>query len=403
MKNILKIALNIPWSFAILGKMYKNKKIIAIIPARGDSKGIPKKNIKDLNGKPLISWTIKQAKESKYIDKICVSTDDIEISSISENCGAEIINRPRDISGDTASTESALLHASEELNGDYDIMLLLQCTSPLRHSSQIDEAIEKMFNEKSDSLLTGYSNDRFYWDNEGNSLNYDFNKRPRRQDKDWEFVENGSFYLTKKEILLKNKNRLGGKVSQYIMPRWMSFEIDEPFDFELIEILMKNKYTQGDSFEDKLKAIKMILFDVDGVFTDGSVFLDAKGNETLKFSRIDGKGIELLRRKGYLLGVISSEKNTIVEKRMQKLKMLEIHLGIKDKLSIYNKIKSKYSLSDEEICFCGDDVQDIEILEKVGLRCCPSNSQEKVKDVCDFKSNKIGGSGFVRDVANLIL
>lgn len=222
--------------------MYKNKKIIAIIPARGGSKGIPGKNIKDLNGKPLIAWTIKQVKESRYVDETYVSTDDIEISSISEKRGAKIINRPKSISGDTASTESALLHASAELNDDYDIMLLLQCTSPLRYASQIDEAIEKMINEQRDSLLTGYVNDSFYWDNDGNPLNYNFDSRPRRQDKDWEFVENGSFYLTKKKILLKRKNRLGGKVSQYIMPKWMSFEIDEPFDFELIKILMEKKY-----------------------------------------------------------------------------------------------------------------------------------------------------------------
>ncbi|MCK4996957.1 acylneuraminate cytidylyltransferase [Candidatus Pacearchaeota archaeon] len=384
--------------------MYKNKKIVAVIPARGGSKGIPRKNIKMIMGKPLIAWTIEQAKGSKYIDEVYVSTDDSEIKSISERFGAEIINRPENISGDTASTESALLHVSEALNEDYDIMALFQCTSPMRYSSQIDEAIEKMVGTKSDSLLTGYENDSFYWNNDGNSMNYDFLKRPRRQDKEWEFVENGSFYLTEKEILLTVKNRLGGKVSQYLMPKWMSFEIDEPFDFELIEILMKKKFLiNQDDIDKKIKEIKMILFDVDGVFTNGLVTMSTSGDESLTFSRIDGKGIELLRERGYAIGVISSEDSTVVRKRMEKLKISEIHLGIKNKLEIYNQLKAKYNLDDSELCFCGDDVQDIQVMEKCGLKCCPLNAQLEVKNICDIKSDKIGGSGFVRDVADLIL
>lgn len=217
--------------------MYKGYKVVAVIPARGGSKGICKKNIKILKRKPLIEWTIEQALDSRYIDGIYVSTDDEEISKISKNKGVNVIDRPGKISGDTATTESALIHASEYLNNNYDIMILLQCTSPLRSSKQIDEALEKMISEKSDSLLSGYINDRFLWRG-GKSINYDYTNRPRRQDKEWEFVENGSIYIFKKEILLKYKNRLGGKISQYEMPKWMSFEIDDQFDFDLIEYLM---------------------------------------------------------------------------------------------------------------------------------------------------------------------
>ena len=148
--------------------------------------------------------------------------------------------------------------------------------------------------------------------------------------------------------------------------------------------------------------ISTFIFDVDGVFTDGSVYLDNNGNESLKFSRIDGKGIELLRKKGYLLGVISSEKNDIVKKRMKKLQIKEIHLEIKNKLKVYEDIKKKYKLKNEEICFCGDDIQDIPVMKKCGMRCCPSNSQEEVIRICDFKSSKVGGNGFVREVCNML-
>ncbi len=129
-------------------------------------------------------------------------------------------------------------------------MILLQCTSPLRTAKQIDDAVEQIIIEKSDSLLSGYVNDRFLWE-DGKPMNYDYKKRPRRQEKKWEFVENGSLYIFKKDILLKEKNILGGKISQFIMPKWMSFEIDEIFDFELVEFLMKNKYLKSVKFQEK--------------------------------------------------------------------------------------------------------------------------------------------------------
>ena len=231
--------------------MYKNKKIISIIPARGGSKGIPKKNIKQLFGKPLIVWTIKQALNSKYIDELYVSTDDEEIASISIKAGAKIIKRPKSISRDNTPTTPVLLHASEYLKNNYDIMMILQCTCPLRYTFQIDEAIKKFFKENADSLLTGYINERFYWDFNGNPLNYDYKNRPRRQEKEWEFIENGSFYIFKKDLFLRSKNFLGGKISQYIMPKWMSFDIDEPFDLELVNYLMKNKYTKSSDYKNE--------------------------------------------------------------------------------------------------------------------------------------------------------
>jgi YrbI family 3-deoxy-D-manno-octulosonate 8-phosphate phosphatase len=378
-------------------------KIVAIIPARGGSKGIPKKNIRQLAKKPLIAWTINQAKNSNHITEIYVSTDDEQIAKISKRFRSKIILRPADISDDAASTESALLHASEFLNHDYDLMILLQCTSPIRTAEQIDEAVDQLIQEKSDSLLSGYINDRFLWKN-GSSFNYDYKKRPRRQEKEWEFVENGSIYIFKKEVLLKEKNRLGGKISQFIMPKWMSFEIDDVFDLELVEFLIKRYYLKkGTTIEKKVKKSKMVLFDVDGVFTDGSVYLNKKGEEWLKFSRVDGKGIELLRKKEFIIGVVSSEKSETVKKRMEKLQIKEIHLGIKDKLDIYTTLKEKYNLTDDEICFCGDDVQDISVLEKVGFSCCPENALEEVKNICDYVSDKKGGCGFIRDICDIII
>ncbi len=380
-------------------------RIISIIPARGGSKGILRKNTKFLFNKPLIAYSIEQSLKSKLIDDTFVSTEDDEIKMISMKYGAKVINRPLELATDTCSTESVLLHASKELNNNFDYMVLLQPTSPIRYPKQIDEAIELIQEENTDSLLSVYKNESFFWDKNGKSLNYDFKNRPRRQDKDWELVENGSIYITRKEILLKEKNRLGGKIVTYLMPRWMSFEIDEQFDFELVEYLLKTKFRELylDYYKKLIKDLKLIIFDVDGVFTDGSIYLDNKNNEFLRFSRIDGKGIELLHKKGLDLAVITSENSEIVKSRMKKLKIRDIFIDIKDKMKKYNELKEKYKLEDKNICFLGDDIQDLDILKIVGFSCCPINAQRVVKENSIYNSPFKGGEGFVRDVSNLIL
>ncbi len=218
------------------------QKIISIIPARGGSKGIPRKNVKLLNNKPLIAYSIEQSLHSKLINKTYVSTEDNEIKRISIEYGAEVIDRPQELAGDTVSTEAVFLHVAEYLKNDFNYMVLLQPTSPIRYPRQIDEAIDIIIKKKGDSLLSVYKNEYSLWNKNGSSINYDYKNRPRRQDRDWEFVENGSIYITKKEILINEKNRLGGKILMYKMPKWMSFEIDKIFDFELIEWLLTSKY-----------------------------------------------------------------------------------------------------------------------------------------------------------------
>ncbi|MFX0014111.1 MAG: KdsC family phosphatase [Promethearchaeota archaeon] len=153
----------------------------------------------------------------------------------------------------------------------------------------------------------------------------------------------------------------------------------------------------------QIKKVKMAIFDIDGVFTDGSVYIDSNGREMVKFSRIDGKGIELLIEAGIHVGIISSEASDAVKYRMNKLNISEVHLGIRNKLESYNSIKEKFQLSDHEICYCGDDIQDIQILTRCGFSCCPKNAQNEVKDICDYISEYEGGSGFVRDICNILL
>ena len=143
--------------------------------------------------------------------------------------------------------------------------------------------------------------------------------------------------------------------------------------------------------------------DIDGVFTDGSVYVDSHGNEMLKFSRIDGKGIELIRGKKILTGVISQEDSDSSRSRMKKLQIDYIALGIKNKLTIYDEWKKDLNLEDANICVCGDDVSDLQILKHAGFSCAPVNAIDEVKSVVDYISNYKGGEGFIRDICNIIL
>ncbi len=220
--------------------------IVAIIPARGGSKGIPRKNISPMAGKPLIVWSIEAARTSRYIERVVVSTDDREIASISGEHGAQIVWRPPEMSGDTASSESALLHTLDclkrEEGREPELVLFLQATSPLRRSDDIDNAI-KTFNEHhADSLFSGCYADRFTWTLTGNGVepkNYDPTHRPRRQERGRETVEeNGSMYLFKPWVIRQFGSRLGGVIAVYVMPRLYSFEVDEQEDLEFMERIM---------------------------------------------------------------------------------------------------------------------------------------------------------------------
>lgn len=228
--------------------MLGSKRILAIIPARGGSKGIPRKNLKRLNDLPLISWTIQASLNSKYIDSTVVSTEDPEIEDVAKSVGALVIRRPLALASDESPTEPAMIHVVQKLEssggkggGIFDLILLLQCTSPLRNASHIDEALELYDQAGVDSLLSAVPTYAFFWrkaNNHHGSSIHDYHERPRRQDKVPLYQENGAIYITTRNILVEERNRLGGTIAIYSMSEENSIEIDTQLEFTICEQLM---------------------------------------------------------------------------------------------------------------------------------------------------------------------
>lgn len=223
------------------------RNIVAVIPARGGSKGIPKKNLIDFCGKPLIAWSILQAQASTAVNSVWVTSDDSEILSVAEMFGAKPILRPPSLSGDKASSESAWLHALnfiESQTNEVDLFVGMQATSPLRHAEDLDNAIISFINKDLDSLLSVTEvEDFFMWKLNKNgkacSLNYDFNTRKPRQQIEKQYLENGSFYIFKPNLLKRTNNRLGGEIGFYVMDKYKMFQIDCYEDIDLCANLMK--------------------------------------------------------------------------------------------------------------------------------------------------------------------
>jgi len=226
--------------------MYKNNKVLAIIPARGGSKGIPKKNIKELGGKPLISHTIKQAKESDFITDFFVSTDDEEIIHVSEFYGSKIIKRPFNISQDSSKTEECLVHAIKKLSNSgltFDYLVVLEPTSPFRKANTIDNCIKNIIDQERNSLLTVYETKACIGEIDS-SLNYKpiiKNQPRRRQDRKPLFVESSTVYVIKVDFLLKTNSLVCEDWLAYILEEKEAIDINTHDDLIYANFLINSE------------------------------------------------------------------------------------------------------------------------------------------------------------------
>jgi N-acylneuraminate cytidylyltransferase len=220
--------------------------IAAIIPARGGSKGIPRKNVRRIHGVPLLTYTVRHALESDLVTQVIVSTDDDEIAEVATGSGAAVIRRPPELAGDFEPSESALLHALDELEfssgHEPELLVFLQATSPIRMPGQIDGAIRLLFERGFDSVFSSSPDHGFVWelaeDGRPSPLTYNPAQRPMRQQIGERVVENGSIYVMKPHILRTTGCRLGGRIGVYRMGYLEGFQVDEARDLQTVETIL---------------------------------------------------------------------------------------------------------------------------------------------------------------------
>lgn len=381
-------------------------KTVALIPVRGGSKSIPFKNIKELCGKPLVYWTAKAACKSKYINEVYIATDSPEIRrTVDYFCQNEkdifsklkVIGRSAENASDTASTESVMLEFAQ--NYDFENIVLIQATSPLLMGQDIDGGMEVFEKPGTDSVISLVRQKRFIWNSDGDRVsasNYDVFNRPRRQDFDGFLMENGAFYITTKEALLRTHNRISGTIRPYIMPEDTAIEIDEPDDFIVLERLLQKRLKN--SKHTSRHDIRMVVMDCDGCLTDGGMYYSESGDELKKFNARDGMAISKVHEKGIITGIITGENMQLNQRRADKLHMDFIIHGAKDKLTELKHICSEYNISLKEVLYIGDDLNDIEAMKATGYCACPADASIKVRQISDYIAKKNGGAGAVREI-----
>lgn len=376
--------------------------VIAFIPVRGGSKSIPLKNIKSFCGKPLVCWNIEALEACKKVDRIIIATDSDKIEDVVKSKSYKktfIYRRSTENACDTASTESVMMEYIKYADlTSMDVFILVQATSPLTESEHFDEAIEMYYNNDYDSILTCVRNYRFYWNENGSSLNYDYKDRPRRQNFSGILMENGAFYINTVKNIIKDKNRLSGKIGIYEMPEYTATEIDEPDDWTILENLMYKHVLTRKSVN--RHDIKLFLCDVDGTLTDGGMYYSETGDELKKFDTRDGMGFQLLHDTGIKIGIITSESTKIVKNRALKLNVDYLYQGKKEggKLEVAKDICTKMGIELSQVAYIGDDINCLSLLNAVGIKACPSDSNKRIKDINNIIILKrTGGNGCVRE------
>lgn len=379
-------------------------KTIAFIPVRGGSKSIPGKNIRRLGGRPLLHWTLDAATRSELIERVYVSSDSDEILRCAKefsNPKVEAVVRPAEFATDTASTEAAVLDFAEQT--EFDKMVLIQATSPLTTSADLDGALRKMEELSADSLLSVTHEHRFRWTKRADGLvdagNYDPMHRPRRQDWDGELMENGAFYITSRHALLRSRCRLSGSVASWTMGGKTAVEIDTPEDWEILEALVST--TRG--LRKIPRDVRLLVSDVDGVMTDAGMYYGPEGEALKKFSTRDGMGMRFWREAGREVAIVTGEKSEAVTRRAEKLGISEVHLGAADKLPVVRRIAVTRGLSLDQVAYVGDDLNDLAAIQAVGFSACPADAAPEIQRVVDYVCARRGGEGCVREVIDLLL
>ncbi len=373
---------------------------ILIIPVRGGSKGIPRKNLKTVNGISLVERSLRVALKSK-VDQIIVSTDDKEISDVAIKYGATLHNRSSENSGDSASTESVILEVVEkyQINWPSDSAVgFIQATSPFVSTKTINECFDLA--EKGYSSFSAKSFHGFTWEklDKWVPVQHPPEFRPRRQDLNEKVVETGAIYCFPLKQFKEKKYRFCSEPKPVMVNSITGIEIDDISELELANLLATQFELIDVDFKN-FRLPKIIFTDFDGCLTDDKVKVNILRKESVKANRKDGLAVKRLEKLGIKVVIATSETNEVVEIRAKKMKV-EALRGLMNKQKSISNYLEKNSLNWEDTWYVGNDVNDLEAMQKVALSLCPLDASTEVFKIADVVLSKRGGEGVLAEIAS---
>lgn len=381
--------------------------VVAVIPARGGSKGVPRKNLQRVGGVPLVARAVDAARRCPAVDRVVVSTDDADIAAVAAEWGAEVVQRPADLSGDEASSESALVHALDELEArrvDVGIVAFLQATSPFIDVDALTAAVQLVRSRRRDSVFSAVETFGFLWEKgiggAAEPVNHEIDVRPRRQDRDPHYLETGGFYVMRAAGFRAAHHRFFGSVGiAEVAPR-SAIEIDTADELELARRLAP--LIDSRSPRDAVITVDAVVTDFDGVHTDDTVQVDQDGVESVTVSRADGMGVSLLRAAGIPFLILSTEANPVVAARARKLGV-EVRQAASDKAAVLREWAQERGIALSRVAYLGNDVNDLGCLGLVGWPVAVPDAHPLVLSAARIVLDRPGGDGAVRDLAERVL
>jgi YrbI family 3-deoxy-D-manno-octulosonate 8-phosphate phosphatase len=369
---------------------------LAVVPARGGSAGVPLKNLALVGGVPLVTRAVRACLRAELVDRVVVSTDHARIAETAREAGAVVVERPEELSGATASSESAVLHALDALGEDPEVVVLVQCTSAFIDPANLSEAVRKVLDGEADSVVSGLETHEFLWTAAGAGINHDPAVRQRRQDREPQFRENGAFYVMRAAGLREHGHRFFGEVAVQPVPPQHAIEVDNPADLELVRALAP--------FIDVPEPIDVdaVITDFDGVHTDDRAYVDSDGREMVLVSRSDGMGVSLLKRSGVKVLVMSTEHNPVVAARARKLGVPVLQ-GLAEKRTVLRDWLTIEGLDPARVAYVGNDVNDLGPMGEVGWPIATPDAHPRVRAAARVVLTKAGGSGAVRELCDRVV
>ncbi|MEZ0141459.1 acylneuraminate cytidylyltransferase [Microbacterium sp. NRRL B-14842] len=376
---------------------------VAIIPARGGSKQIPRKNLERVGGVPLVARAVHAARAAACFDLVIVSTDDDEIAVAAEEAGARVIRRPAELSGDTATSEAAILHALDELEREgerFEVVAFLQATSPFLPSAALADAVAEVQQGESDSVFSAVETYGFLWrrgaDGTAEAINHEAGHRPRRQDREPHYLETGAFYVFRVDGFRTHRHRFFGRIGIAPVSEETAIEIDDAAQLQAARALAV-------LHESPVRIpVRAVVTDFDGVHTDDTAIIDADGGERVRVSREDGMGVSLLRRAGVPMLILSTEVNSVVRARADKLRVPVLH-GIADKEAALRQWAQAQDVALADIAYLGNDVNDLPAMRVVGWPVAVANAHPLVRAEARVVLGRRGGDGAVRELVERVL